>query len=135
MCTWEGKILLCRRAIEPRKGSWTVPAGFMEIGETMIAGAIRETWEEACARIEVSRLAGIYEIPHIGHIHVFYEAVMTSPDYSPGTESEDVALFALKDIPWDELAFHSVRWSLENICEGRGPEIQFGHYSKDDQGG
>ncbi len=131
LCVWEGKILLCKRAIEPRKGSWTVPAGFMELGETMIAGAIRETWEEARARIEVKRLAGIYEIPHIGHVHVFYQAVMTSPGYAPGPESEEVSLFAVEDIPWDQLAFQSVRWSLENLWEDDGPGVQFGYYAAD----
>ena len=92
VCTWEDKILLCKRAIEPRHGYWTVPAGFMEEGESTAEGAIRETLEEACATIEVDALIGIYNIPRISQVHMMYRAKMLSPDMGAGIESLEVKL-------------------------------------------
>ena len=119
--TWEGRVLLCRRAIKPREGYWTIPAGFMETGETIAQGAAREVWEEARARVDMGALIGVYEIPHISQIYVIFRAPMTAPGFAPGEESLDVALFAWEDIPWDELAFPSVTWALECFRAGDGP--------------
>ncbi|MBL6946682.1 MAG: NUDIX hydrolase [Rhodospirillales bacterium] len=113
VCEWEGKILLCRRAIRPRIGFWTIPAGFMELGEGTAAGAAREVWEEACARIEIGSLIGMYEVPRISQVHVFYRARMTEPVFSAGYESQEVALFEWDRLPWDDIAFPSVTWALE----------------------
>ena len=115
--TWEGKFLLAKRAIEPRKGHWTLPAGFLEIGETLEAGAVRETWEEARARIKVDGLLGIYNVARIGEVHMIFRGHMLSPDFAPGPESQDVALYAWEDIPWDDLAFPSIFWSLKHYQE------------------
>ena len=120
VCTWDDAFLLCRRAIEPRVGYWTIPAGYLELGETGAAGAAREVWEEACARIEVGRLIGIYEIPHISQVYMIYQARLAAPEFAPGAESLDVELFAWDDIPWKELAFPSVTWALERSREAAG---------------
>lgn len=122
VCTLGAQVLLCRRAIEPRRGFWTAPAGFLEMGESMAAGAARETWEEACARVEIGALLGIYEVPRIGQIHAFYHARLTAPEFAPGVESQEVALFAWKDVPWAELAFPSVIWALKQ-ASGVGPVL------------
>jgi ADP-ribose pyrophosphatase YjhB (NUDIX family) len=121
VCTWEGQVLLCRRAIAPAKGLWTIPAGFMELGETTAQGAAREVWEEAQAQVSIEALVGIYEIPHISQVHMIYRGPMTSPAFAPGEESEDAALFSWASIPWDDLAFPSVRWALERFRAGGGP--------------
>jgi len=117
VCTWqdggEEKVLLCRRAIEPRRGFWTIPAGFLELGETMVEGAVREVWEEARAEIEVGGLLGVFEIPHISQIYIVYHARMTSPAHAPGPESEATELLGWDEMPWDDLAFPSIRWALE----------------------
>lgn len=117
VCEWEGRVLLCRRAIEPRQGFWTIPAGFLETGETMAVGAARETWEEALARVEMGPLIGIYEIPRISQIYVVFRARMTGPEFGPGDESTDVQLFDWADVPWDDLAFPSVAWALKRSRE------------------
>jgi len=109
------------RAIAPSRGLWTIPAGFMEVGETTAAGAAREVWEEARARVEVSGLLGIYELPHISQVLIIYRAPMSGPDCAPGDESEAAALYGWSEIPWDALAFPSVRWALECFREGGGP--------------
>ncbi len=115
------RLLLCRRAIAPREGFWTMPAGFLELDETTAEGAVRETWEEACARIRIDRLLGIYELPGIGQIYMIYRATMTSPDYAPGPESREVGLFSWDEVPWDALAFPSVRWALD-LCRDGAPD-------------
>lgn len=112
VCTWEEKILLCRRAIEPRLGYWTIPAGFMEIGESTEQGAIRETMEEATARIEITDLLAIYNIARLGQVQIFYRARMLSPAFSAGIETLELDLFRIEDIPWDDLAFPTVHWIL-----------------------
>jgi len=113
--TWDDKFLLVKRAIEPRRGYWTIPAGFLEVGETVEAGAVRETWEEARAHIKVDALLGVYSIIRIAQVYLVFRAHMTSAAHTPGLESEEAALLAWQDIPWDELAFPSVRWALEHF--------------------
>ncbi|WP_431856713.1 NUDIX domain-containing protein [Azospirillum sp.] len=114
--TWPGdgedRILLCRRAIEPRKGYWTLPAGFMEEHETTQAGAMREAWEEARARIAIDALLAVYDIPRISQVQLIFRARLTAPEFSAGPESLDVALFRWDEIPWGELAFPTVHWAL-----------------------
>ncbi|MEL7480596.1 MAG: NUDIX hydrolase [Pseudomonadota bacterium] len=113
------KILLCRRAIEPRRGFWTLPAGFLEEGESVEDGAAREAFEEANARIEIDRLLAVYSVPRISQIQIMYRARLTS-EISPGPESEEVGLFAWSDIPWQSLAFPTVIWALTHFSQTRG---------------
>ena len=124
VCVWENKFLLCRRAIEPRKGYWTVPAGFLELGETISEGAAREVWEEACARVNIKELIGTFEIPHISQIYMVFRAKMLSAACEPGPESLEVALFKWEDIPWNEIAFPSIEWSLKCYVAGGGPVFE-----------
>ena len=106
------RILLCRRAIEPRLGKWTLPAGYMELNETVEQAALREAYEEAYATIEIDTLLAVYSIPRISQIQVIYRADLADPDIRPGVESLEVDLFAWSSIPWDEIAFPSVHWAL-----------------------
>ncbi|WP_374303157.1 NUDIX domain-containing protein [Ferrovibrio sp.] len=110
----DGKILLCRRAIEPRKGFWTIPAGYMEERETSEDGAAREAREEACAEIAIDALLAVYNIPRISQVQLIYRATLASPDFSAGPESLEVQLFGWDEIPWNDLAFPSVRWALHH---------------------
>lgn len=114
---WQGKILLCRRAIEPRYGLWTLPAGFMELGETLEEAAIRETWEEAGAKVRQLALYTVFSLPHVDQIHLFFRAELVSTSFSPGPESLEVNLFAETEIPWRELAFSTVRRTLEHFLQ------------------
>lgn len=126
---WEGKVLLCRRAIEPRYNKWTLPAGFMELGETTAQGAMRETQEEAGAQIELSHLYTIIDVPHAEQVHFYYLAKVLSPDLYPGPESLEAAFFALEDIPWDELAFRTISTTLEHYLEDtKTGEFPVHHY-------
>ncbi len=109
---WEDRILLCRRAIEPRYGKWTLPAGFMEVGETTADGAQRETLEEAGARIELGPVFSILDVPHVEQVHIFFRAQLLDTDFAPGTESLEVQLFDEAAIPWNELAFRTVSMTL-----------------------
>jgi ADP-ribose pyrophosphatase YjhB (NUDIX family) len=124
VCSWEDRILLCRRAIAPSLGRWTIPAGFLEVGESTAQGAAREVWEEAKAKVTIETLVGIYEIPHISQVNIIYRALMTAAEFAPGEESQAVDLFAWDAIPWEDLAFPSVRWSLERFRAGGGPWFQ-----------
>jgi ADP-ribose pyrophosphatase YjhB (NUDIX family) len=119
LATWGERVLLCKRAIAPRKGYWTLPAGFLENGETTEAGALRETWEEACARVELDDLYTLFSLPHISQIYLFYRGRLQTPDYAAGQETEAVALFREEDVPWDELAFPVVRETLEHFFADR----------------
>ncbi|MBO3274894.1 NUDIX hydrolase [Pseudomonas schmalbachii] len=110
---WEGRILLCRRAIAPRQGFWTLPAGFMENGETLEQAAARETLEEACARVTDLHLYTVFDLPHISQIYMFFRANLVDLDFSAGEESLEVGLFEESDIPWGELAFPTVGRTLE----------------------
>lgn len=116
---WEDRILLCRRAIEPRLGFWTLPAGFMENNETTAAAAARETLEEACARIEVGKMFTLINVPHISQVHVIYRARLLDLEYAAGTESLEVALFREDEIPWDEIAFRTISLSLRHFFADR----------------
>lgn len=107
------RILLCRRAIEPRRGFWTIPAGYMEERETSEAGAMREAQEEACAEIRIDALLAVYNIPRISQVQLIYRATLASPDFSAGPESLEAKLFVWDEIPWEDLAFPSVRWALD----------------------
>lgn len=108
-----GKVLLCKRAIEPKTGYWTLPAGYMEVGETVQAGAAREAREEANATVEAGSLLTMYDVPRIGQVHMYYRAKLLSDEVSAGEETLDVALVDLDEIPWDQLAFPTVRHTLE----------------------
>ena len=116
---WGEQVLLCRRAIEPRRGLWTLPAGFMELGETTAEGAARETDEEAGARIELQGLFTLLNVVRVGQVHLFYRARLLDTRFDPGTESLEVRLFHEQDIPWDEIAFRTVRQTLELFFEDR----------------
>lgn len=111
-------VLLCRRAIEPRHGFWTIPAGYMEMGETVEEGARREAWEEARARIALDGVLAVYSIARLGQVQVIFRARFAEPGFEPGPESLEVRRFTWDEIPWDELAFPSVRWALKAWREG-----------------
>lgn len=106
------RVLLCRRAIEPRRGFWTLPAGFMELGETMAEGAARETLEEAGATVDMGRLFSAISVPHVGQVHLFYLASLHSDRLEPGVETLEAGLFEESEIPWDDIAFQTVRRTL-----------------------
>ena len=110
---WEDKVLLCKRAIEPRYGYWTLPAGFMELGETSHAAALRETMEEANARVEIINLFAVFNLPHVNQVYLMFNSRLIDLDFSPGAESQEVALFTQDEIPWEQLAFTTIRYSLK----------------------
>lgn len=123
-----GRVLLCRRAIEPRRGYWTLPAGYLELGETAEEGAIREAWEEARARIALDGILNVFSISRIGQVQIIFRAAFADaaagapPSFSAGPESLDVGLFGWDDIPWPDLAFPTVGWALRRWREiGAGP--------------
>lgn len=116
---WENNILLCRRAIEPRRGLWTLPAGFMENGESTTQAAMRETLEEAGARIQVDTLFALVNIPGIDQVHLFYRGRLLDGDFASGPESLETTLFSEGEIPWDSLAFRSVAYCLKNYFNDR----------------
>jgi ADP-ribose pyrophosphatase YjhB (NUDIX family) len=116
---WEDTILLCRRAIEPRKGLWTVPAGFMENGETTTEGALRETLEEANARVDILGLYALYNIPHINQVYMLFRARLAGLDFRPGAETLEVRLFGEQDMPWSAIAFATVRNTLTHYFSDR----------------
>jgi ADP-ribose pyrophosphatase YjhB (NUDIX family) len=109
----ETRILLCKRAIEPRYGYWTLPAGFMENEETTAEAASRETLEEAGARIELHELFSLLNVPHVHQVHMFYRATLLDLDYQAGPESLDVRLFTEAEIPWDEISFPTIGQTLK----------------------
>ena len=113
------RVLMCRRAINPRRGFWTLPAGYLELNESTIAGALREAWEEARAKIAIEGLLAIYDIPRISQVQLIYRARLIDEAVAAGPESLEVALFAWDEIPWDEIAFPSVRWALTHDREAR----------------
>ena len=113
------RILLCKRAIEPRHGLWTLPAGFMENNETAGEGAAREALEEANARVEIEDLYTVYSIPNISQVYMMFRARLLDPDVSPGAESLEVKLVTESEIPWDRLAFAMVKRTLEHFLEDR----------------
>ena len=116
---WNDKILLCKRAIEPRRGHWTLPAGFLENGETLAEAAARETREEAVTEVQILDLFSIVNVPHIRQVHMFYLARLMRPEFSPSDESLEVGLYAEKEIPWDDIAFPTVFRTLMAYFEDR----------------
>lgn len=122
---WEGQVLLCRRAIEPRVGLWTFPAGFMELGESTEQAAVRETQEEAQADVTITGLSAVLSLPDFGQVYLVFRGRMTAPTFQAGPESLDVRLFSLSDIPWENMAFPVVTEALsryvDDIKTGRFP--------------
>lgn len=114
---WEDRILLCKRAIQPRHGFWTLPSGFMEKGETVEEGAIRETVEEANASVEIVGLHTLFSCAHINEVYLLFLADLKDLSFSPGPESLDVRLFTKEEIPWSEIAFSAVKFSLKHYFE------------------
>ena len=113
----EDCILLCRRAIAPKLGLWTVPAGFLELGETIEQGALRETREETRAEVSLGQIHGIYSIPRIGQVYMLYEAQLLSMDFGPTPESSEVRLFREEEVPWEEIAFKVVGRALRDYFQ------------------
>jgi ADP-ribose pyrophosphatase YjhB (NUDIX family) len=116
---WGQQVLLCRRNIEPRYGLWTLPAGFMELGETTAEGAVRETVEEAGARIELEGLYTLLNVVRVGQVHLFYRARLLDTRFAPGPETIEAQLFHEQEIPWDQLAFRTVRETLQRYFADR----------------
>ena len=110
---WNDKVLLCKRNIEPRLGKWTLPAGFMELGESLAQGAARETVEEAGAQFDMQELFSIMNVTRVGQVHFFFRARLTSDRFDPGHETMEARLFSEHEIPWDEIAFRTVRHTLQ----------------------
>ena len=123
----EGRILMCRRAIEPRRGYWTIPAGYLELHETPEDGARREALEEANAALKLTGLLAVYTVPRLSQVQLIYRAELTRPEYSAGEESLEVALYERKDIPFDDIAFPTVHWALEHdrLVEEEGAVAPF----------
>lgn len=116
---WEDAVLLCRRGIEPRHGLWTLPAGFMENGETTTQAARRETLEEACARVRIDALYAVFNLPHIDQVYMLFRAQLCDCDFAPGAESLEVALFEERAVPWDRLAFPVISEGLRMFFADR----------------
>lgn len=116
---WEDQVLLCRRNIEPRFGFWTLPAGFLELGESASAGAMRETVEEAGARVELGALFTVLDVVRVGQLHLFWLARMLDASLAPGPETIEARLFSEAEVPWDQLAFRTVRQTLEHFFADR----------------
>ena len=137
VCTWGDKLLLCRRAIEPRRGYWTIPAGYLEERESVEAGARREAREEAKAEIDLDGLLAVYSIPRISQVQIIFRARLPAPEFGAGAESLEVRLFDWAEVPWKNLAFPSVHWALHHHREVAGqaafaprtnPPGEFGNY-------
>lgn len=126
----DGEVLLCRRAIEPAHGKWTVPAGFLELGETLAAGAARETFEEAGARVEIVAPHSLLDLPHIGQHYAMFRARLTSPEIEAGVESLACAFFPLDALPWSELAFPAVHFALRLFLDDRAAATTHVHQGK-----
>jgi len=129
----DGQILLCRRAIEPRLGYWTVPAGFMENGETLQQAAARESYEEALARVEIGSLLAVVHVLHARQVHVFFRATLPAAEFGSGVESLEVELFAPADIPWSDLAFPSTEFALRHYFKDRAAGVEPHHYTTIDR--
>lgn len=131
----ETRILLCKRAIEPRYGYWTLPAGFMENSETTSEAALRETFEEAGARVELKSLFTLINVPHVHQVHLFYLATLLDLDYQAGTESLEVELFSESEIPWDDIAFPTVSKTLKyffaDLARIRSEGGTYGFHTRD----
>jgi ADP-ribose pyrophosphatase YjhB (NUDIX family) len=119
---YEGKVLMCKRAIEPRYGYWTLPAGFMELEETSLEAALRETLEEANARVNVLELYAVFNLKHVGQVYMMYRSQLLDLDFSAGEESLEVKLFTESEIPWDEIAFTTIKQTLKFYFQDRRNE-------------
>jgi ADP-ribose pyrophosphatase YjhB (NUDIX family) len=119
LAEWDDQVLLCRRGIQPRHGLWTLPAGYMENGETTEQAALRETLEEANARVRDLRLYSVFNLPHIDQVYLLYRGALADLDFSAGDESLEVRLFREGDIPWEELAFATIRETLRHYFADR----------------
>ncbi len=124
----EGRILICRRAIEPRRGYWTLPAGFMEVGESLQEAAARECQEEALARVEIADLCAIVHVLHAEQVHVMFRARLAEPKYGVGAESLEVRLCEERELPWRDLAFRSVEFTLKRYFEDRAAGLNGLHF-------
>lgn len=127
-----GRILICKRAIEPRRGYWTVPAGFMENGETLQQAAERESHEEALARVEIGSLLSIVHVMHAHQVHVFFRARLADPEFGVGPESLDSKLVTEAEIPWQDLAFPSITFTLRRYFEDRARGVEHHHFTSFD---
>ncbi len=123
--THDDAVLICRRAIEPRYGYWTLPAGYMELGESVVQAAAREAMEEACADVDLAALYTVVDVIHMGQVHMMYRGTLRGGRHSAGPESLETALVGMDAIPWDELAFPSVRFTLERFRE----DLASGHFA------
>ncbi|HAZ80802.1 MAG TPA: NUDIX hydrolase [Porticoccaceae bacterium] len=123
--TYNNKIMLCKRSIQPREGYWTLPAGFLENGESTLEGALRECFEESLAKVINPALYAIFDIPQINQVYMFYRAELETPEYGPTSESSEVALFDEAEIPWSQLAFPMVEVALDHYLEDR----KTGHFN------
>jgi ADP-ribose pyrophosphatase YjhB (NUDIX family) len=126
---WEDRILLCRRAIEPRRGYWTVPAGFMENGESLEQAAARECQEEANATVEIGSLLAVVSVTHANQVHMMFRAKLLKPEYSAGPESEAVDLYREEDIPWAQIAFPSGEFTLRRFYADRKAGREGHHFT------
>jgi ADP-ribose pyrophosphatase YjhB (NUDIX family) len=127
---WGEQVLLCKRAIEPRRGFWTLPAGFLELGETTAQGAVRETIEEAGAQIDLGPLFSVLDVARVGQVHLFYLATMSSAALDPGSETLEARLFREDEVPWEQIAFRTVRETLRCFFDDRR-RGQFGVHRAD----
>lgn len=118
--TFEGRVLLCRRAIDPRRGYWTLPAGYLEIGERVEDGARREAWEEARVRPVLDQVLAVYSVPRISQVQIMFRGALENADCAAGPESLEVAFFAWDALPWPDLAFPTVGWALRHFRESEG---------------
>ena len=125
----DGRILICKRAIEPRRGFWTIPAGFMENGETVQQGAARECYEEALADVEIGSLLSVVNVVGAHQVHVFFRATLRSPSFGAGPESLDVKLVTAEDIPWGDIAFQSTIFTLQRYLEDRVAGRETHHFA------
>jgi len=135
--TWQDRILLCKRAIEPRYGLWTLPAGYMEIGESTVQAAMRETFEEANARVEIQDLYMVIHLPYVNQVYLMYRSQLLEEEYSSGEESLEVQLYREEEIPWDLLAFPAIRETLKFYYQDRKAgcfRIRTGEISKNKEG-
>jgi ADP-ribose pyrophosphatase YjhB (NUDIX family) len=132
---YAGRILLCKRAIEPRLGYWTIPAGFMELGETLRAAAVRESKEEALADVEIGSLLAVVSVVHAHQVHVMFRATLARPEFGVGAESLEVALYRPEDIPWQEISFPSVDFALRQYLSDRARGAEDAHFADFDRPG
>lgn len=127
---WQDQILLCRRAIEPRYDTWTLPAGFMELKENTVEGALREADEEAGVKLELGPLFTLIDVPDISQVHVYYLAKVLSPELNPGPESLEAKFFSFDEIPWDNLSFKTVRTTIEHyLADYKKGQFSVHHYT------